>query len=142
MTCNEVSLVDIVRRLDRLLAKTQVRYGYAAGLLGVVLEISLHIVVGVVADDLDRVLVCTNRTVAAQTPELAFDGACCCGVRRCMLSQRQAGNVIFDTDGELLLRLILSQLFVYCEYRCRRSILGTLRMCLQEHSPLREGMLR
>ena len=124
VACNEVSLVDIVRGLDRLSTEAQMRYGYAASLLGVVLEVSLYVVIGVVADNLDGVLVCTNGTVAAQTPELTFDGAFCCGVRGCVLCQRKVGDVIHDAEGELLLRLFLSQLFVYSEYGRRRRILG------------------
>src|SRR5699024_7591536 len=122
---NEVCLIDVVRALDRLVAKTQMRYGNAAGLLGVVLEVCLYILVGVVTDDLDGVLVCTNGTVAAQTPELALGGALGCGVRSRLLFQRQVGYVVVDTQGEHVLGLVLSQLFVYCEDRCRRSILGT-----------------
>ena len=78
-----------------------------------------------VTDDLDGVLVCTNGTVAAQTPELALGGALGCGVRSRLLFQRQVGYVVVDTQGEHVLGLVLSQLFVYCEDRCRRSILGT-----------------
>ena len=50
---DEVCLIDVVRRMDRGLAETQMRTGNAAGLLGVVLEISLGIQIRVVADDLD-----------------------------------------------------------------------------------------
>ena len=50
--------------------------GDAAGLLGVVLEVRLDILIGVVADDLGGVLVGDDSTVTAQTPELALLGAC------------------------------------------------------------------
>ena len=36
-------------------------------------------------DNLDGVLVCTNGTVTAKTPELALDSAFCCGVGSCFL---------------------------------------------------------
>lgn len=71
----EVSLVDEVGRLDRSLTETQVRYSYAARLLRVVSEICLCIQVGVVADDLDGVLVSANGTICTQTPELAGGSA-------------------------------------------------------------------
>ena len=125
VACYEVSLVDVVRRTDRLVAKTQMRNGYAAGLLGVVLEVSLYELVGVVADDLDGVLVCTNGTVAAETPELALGRAFCCGVRCRLLLEGEVGNVVVDAQGEHLLRLCLSQLLVYSEYGGRGRILGT-----------------
>ena len=87
MAGNEVSLINIVRRADRLVTKTQMRNGYAAGLLGVVLEVSLYELIGMVADNLDGVLVCANGAVAAQTPELALGRALCRGVRRRFLLQ-------------------------------------------------------
>ena len=63
-----------------LVAEAQVADGDAAGLLGVILEVCLNVLVGVVADDLDGVLVGANGAVAAQTPELALDGA---GEQKC-----------------------------------------------------------
>ena len=47
--------------------------GQAAGLLGVVLEVALRVHIGVVADDLDGVLVGADGTVGAQAVELAGD---------------------------------------------------------------------
>ena len=81
MARDEVSLIDVVRALDGLVAEAQVADGDAAGLLGVVLEVSLNELIGVVADDLDGVLVRADGAVAAETPELALDGAFCRGVR-------------------------------------------------------------
>ena len=74
---HEVRLVDIVRALDRVIAKTQMGNGDTAGLFGIILEVCLNILVGVVTDNLGGVLVCSNRTVAAETPELALLRACC-----------------------------------------------------------------
>ena len=55
------------------------RNGDTAGLLRVILEVSLNELIGMVTDDLDGVLVSTNGTVTAETPELALDGAFCSG---------------------------------------------------------------
>ena len=60
---HEVSLVDVVGAADVLVAETQMADGHAAGLLGVILEVCLNILVGMVADDLDGVLVSTDRCV-------------------------------------------------------------------------------
>jgi dTDP-6-deoxy-L-talose 4-dehydrogenase (NAD+) len=65
---NEVSLVDVVGGLDGLVTETQVRNSNTAGLLGVVLEVSLYVLAGVVTDDLDGVFVCTDGAITAQTP--------------------------------------------------------------------------
>ncbi len=108
MAGNEVSLVDVVRALDGLVAEAQVADGDAAGLLGVVLEVRLNVLVGVVADDLDGVLVCADGAVAAETPELALDGAFCRGIRAvAVFLKREVRDVVDDADSELMLGLIL-----------------------------------
>ena len=125
MAGNEVSLGDVVRRLDGLIAETQVRNGNAAGLLGVILEVCLDVLIGMVTDDLDGVLVCTDRTVAAETPELAADGAFGSGIRRVLFVEREMGHVIDDTDGEAVLRFIGFEVFEGSKDACRRRILRT-----------------
>ena len=125
MAGDEVGLVDVIRALDGLVTEAQMADGDAAGLLGVVLEVGLHILVGMVADDLDRVLVCADSAVAAQTPELALDGAFCGGVRAVLvLFEREVRHVVHDADGELMLRLVLLQFVVNSEDGSRRRILG------------------
>ena len=125
MACNEVGLVDVVRALDLLVAESQVADGDAAGLLGVVLEVSLNVLVGVVADDLDGVLVSADGAVAAETPELALDGALCSGGGSSDLGQGEVSYVINDADSELTLHLILLELIVNSKDGCGRSILRT-----------------
>ena len=122
---NKVSLVDIVRALDGLVAKAQMADGDTAGLLGVILEVGLNILVGMVADDLAGVLVGADSTVTAETPEFAFDGASGRGGRSLGLFEREVGHIIDNADGELALHLCLLQLVVNSEDGSRRSILGT-----------------
>ena len=122
---DKVGLGHVVRRTDRRIAKAQVRDGDAAGLLGVVLEVGLDVLVGVVADDLDRVLVGADGTVATQTPELALDGAGGCGVGRILgLGQAQVGHVIDNADGELALGLVLLELLEDSERGRGRRVLA------------------
>ena len=75
MAGNEVGLVDIIGALDGLVTETQMADGDAAGLLGVILEICLNILIGMVADNLNGVLVCADSAVAAEAPEFALDCA-------------------------------------------------------------------
>ena len=82
--------------------KAQVRDGDAAGLFGVVLEVRLNVLIGVVADDLDGVLVCADGSVAAKTPELAGDRSGGCGVGHGVLGKGVTCNVVNDADGEAL----------------------------------------
>ena len=121
---NKVCFIDVVWALDRFVTKTQMGDGDTAGLLGVILEVCLYIFVGVVTDDLDGVLVCTNSTIAAQTPEFALDGAFCCGVWSFFFFQGQMSNVIVDAQGETSFWFCFCQLFIYCKYACRGGVLG------------------
>ena len=108
-----------------LIAEAQMADGDAAGLLGVILEVGLDILVGMVADDLDGVLVRADGAVAAQTPELALDGAGSSDVRaRSSPLEGQVGDVVHDADGELVLGRILLQLVVDGEDGGGRRILA------------------
>ncbi len=97
--------------LTKVLGPDCLADGDTAGLLGVILEVCLNIFIGVVTNNLNGVLVSTNGTVAADTPELALNGALSCSIR-CLriLCKRQVSNVIDNTNGELTLRSILLEL--------------------------------
>ena len=69
-----------------------------------------------VADDLDRVFVSAYGAVAAQTPELALDGALCGGVGSGLLFKRETCDVVYDTDGEVVARSVLLELLINSEY--------------------------
>ena len=62
---DQVRIAYIVRLLNGRVAETQVGLGQAAALLGVIGEVCLRVHVGVVADDLDGVLVRADRAVCA-----------------------------------------------------------------------------
>ena len=122
---HEVGLRDVVRRADRGITEAQVRGGDAAGLLGVVLEVGLDVLVRVVADDLDGVLVGANGAVAAETPELALDGAGGSGVGGVLrLGEREVRDVVVDADGELALGLVGLELLEDGEGRRGRRVLA------------------
>ncbi len=63
MAGDEVRTVDQIGRLNGRLAETEVRNGDAARFFGIVEEVCLRIHIGMVADDLDGILVCADRTV-------------------------------------------------------------------------------
>ncbi len=102
---DEVGAVDQVGALDRGVAEAQVADGDAAGLLGVVAEVGLRVLIGVVADDLDGVLVGADGAVRAQTIEHAADGARGSDVQRFAELQGGVGHVVVDADGEVVLLL-------------------------------------
>ena len=100
---DEIGRIDLVGAADGGIAKAQVADGQAAGLLGVVGEIGLRVLIGVVADDLDGILVGADGTVRAQTIELAGYGASGGGVELLPQLQGGAGQVVVDTHGEMIL---------------------------------------
>ena len=100
---NEVGHRDIVGGMDRLMSEAQVALGDAAGLLGVVLKIGLGVLIGVIANDLDGVLIGADRTVGTETPELAGDDALAGGHDVFSDRQRRKGDVVIDADGEVVL---------------------------------------
>ena len=108
--------------MDRALAESQMGTGNAAGLSGVVCEVSLGIQISVVADDLDGALVGTDCTVGTKTVEQA---ACVvgidCDVNR---SERQICYVVIDTDRELFLRIVLLEFFEDTVDMGRVGVLG------------------
>ena len=104
MAGHEVGLVDQIGGFDRRLAEPQVRYGDAAGFLGVVGEIRLRVHVGMVADDLDRRLVRAHRAVGAESPELAGGGAGRGGVDVFARRQRGIGDIVDDAEREPIFR--------------------------------------
>ena len=124
MTCNEVSLFDIIGRTDRFVAESQVRNGHAAGLLGVILEVCLCLHVGMVTDDLDGVLIRANGAIRAQTPELASLGSLRCNVRILGAVDGKVGHIVCDGNREFLLRCIAPQVFVYGQHIARLYVLG------------------
>ena len=99
----KVSHGDIVSGVDRLVPEAQVALGYTAGLLGVILKVCLRILVGIVADDLDGVLVRTDSSVRSETPELAGDNALAGCNDVFTHGERGVCDVIIDADCEMVL---------------------------------------
>ena len=113
VACHEVRLVDEIRAADELVAETEVRNGDTAGFLGVVCKVRLCVFVGVVADDLDGVLVCADRAVRAETVELARDCACVGSVDLFGDRERVERHVVVDADREAIF-LLTFHIFVDC----------------------------
>ena len=125
VTCNKVSLGDVIGGLDRRMTESQVGHCQTAGLLGVVVKVTLCVHIGVVADDLDGVLVCADGTVRTEAPELAGLRACRCGIRVLVCFEGQVRNIVHDADGELLLRIVaLFHVAVNSDDVSRLRILG------------------
>ena len=125
MAGNEVSLFDIVCRLDRFVSESQVGNGYAAGFLGVVLEVSLCFFICVVTDDLNGVLVCTNRTVCTKSPEFTSFCSPRSNIRIFGSVDGKVCNVVVDGKGKFFLWFCSPEVFVNSQNVTRLYVLGT-----------------
>ena len=69
--------------------------------------------VGVVADNLDGVLVCTNSTVSTQSVELGLEHAFSAQCHLFNLWQRCECNIVNDTNSEMVFGLWQCQIVEY-----------------------------
>ena len=125
MAGNKIGLIYKVGRFDGLFTEAEMRNGNAARFFGVVREIALSIKIGVVTDYLYGVLVGADRSVGAESPELAGGRAGRGGVADILDLKRKLGNIILNTDGETLLRILCVGVPENCGYLSRSGILGT-----------------
>ena len=126
MAADEGSVIftDEIRGMDRIRAEAQVGGGGGAGLLGVVFEVALGPVVGVQTDDLDGVLVGTDGTIGTQTEEHAVHGAAFRQQELGVISNGLEGDVIFNTDSEVVQRAVLLHFVEDTLDHCRGEVLG------------------
>ena len=123
MTCQEISLLDVIGRADRILAEAEMGFRHAARFLRIVFKIGLNIHIRIVADNLDGVFVRANCTVRAEAPELAAYRALVVNLNG-YVRQGQVRYVVDDAQGEVLLRLQRFHIAEYGVNRRRRHVLG------------------
>ncbi len=109
MAGEEVGLIDQIGTVDQVRTETQVGDRHRSGLLRVVVEEALGVVIGRLADDLDRVLVGPHRTVGAQAEEHRPVGLLRLADEVRVPRQAGAADIVIDADGEVVLRPILDQ---------------------------------
>ena len=104
MASYEVRCIYLIGRTDFTVAKTKVRASETTRLLRVVREICLTVLVGIVADNLYRVLVGTYSSVSSQTIELSLEHTF--ATHRNFINQWKRGkcNIVYDTYREVVLR--------------------------------------
>ena len=110
---HEIRLVDEVGGFDGLVPEPQVRNGKTARLFGIVEEIALRVLVGMVADNLDGVFVRADRAVAAQAVELAAHSALGRGVDKLGEIERRVGYVVGNADSEVVFGRFGGEAFVH-----------------------------
>src|SRR5262249_25787380 len=104
VTGDEVGPRHEVSRADRLWAETKVRDSDSARLLRVIYEIPLREIVCLLADDLDRILVSSDRAVRAQTVKQSPDDTLRLGRKLRVISEARARQIVVNPYGEMILR--------------------------------------
>ena len=104
MAGDEVRAVDQIGTFDRTRAEAQVGLRHGTGFLGVVFEVTLSEQVGVVRGDLDGVLVGADGTVRTKTEEQAAGHIVRFRLPGRIVRDAQVGEIVFDTNGEVLLQ--------------------------------------
>ena len=102
---HEISVADEVGRANWLRAETLMGSRDGAGFLGVVNEVTLRVVVRLLADDFDGIFVRSDGAVGTEADE---DTAADFGgfqVEIGFITERSAGNVVDDAEGEVVDRL-------------------------------------
>ena len=100
MACDEVGAVYIISGLNGGFSEAQVRNRYAAGLFGVICEISLNIAIRMVADDFDGFFVRANGSVGAESPEHTALVSGRGGIRSFPYFERKTGYIIVNADSK------------------------------------------
>ena len=108
MDGHKVGLTDEVGALDGFRPKAQMGNSARPGLLGVVDEVALGKVVGLLADDFDGVLVGADSAVGAETPEDRPHYTVRLDVEVGVEVQTGVGDVVHNADGEVVLGAIFS----------------------------------
>ena len=124
VAADEVGLGDQVAGADRARAEAQMGDGDGPGLLGVVDEVALGVVVGVLADDLDRLLVGADGAVASQAEEDGANDVIGLDGETIIVVEAGVGDVIVDAEGEVVLRFGLSEVVIHGLDHRRGEFLG------------------
>ena len=134
VTCHEVGSIYKIGRTDRSVTETQVRASEAARLLRVVGEVSLTVFVGVLTDDLHRVLVGTDCTVGTQAVEFSLIGRLVAESLFRKKGKRGEIEIIHDTHSEVILGLRECEVVKYRDDHGRSGILrGKTEAAAHDH---------
>ena len=109
MAGDEPRLADQIGRPDGVGADPEMRDRHRSRFLGIVDEIALGVEIRVLSQNLDRVLVGSDRAVGTETEEDCPLHLLALGGKRLVDVERKAGHVVDDSDGEMRFRLFPGQ---------------------------------
>ena len=124
MAGGEIGLRNQIAGADRLGAEAQVRGGHRARFLRIVYEVPLGKVIGILADDLDRVLVGADGAVGAQAVKHAAHGLGIFGRELRIVIDRGMRHIVHDADGEVVLALGARQFIQHALHHGGSEFLG------------------
>ncbi len=106
VACDKAGLTGAnqIGRVDGIRPEAQVRDGDRPRFLGVVDEVALCIVAGLLADNLDRILVGSHRAIRAQPPEHALHGISTFDGKSRVVLQAAMGHVVMNANCKVLFR--------------------------------------
>ena len=124
VTGQELRFGDEVAGANHIRPEAQVRHGDRAGFLRVIDEVALGVEAGLVADNLDRVLVGTHRAIRAESVEQAALHAVGLGREAVVHGKRGVGHVVIDAYREVILGRRLLQVVEHRLDHGGRELLG------------------
>ena len=139
MAADEARLPDQVARAQGSRAEAQVRDGHRAGLLRIVDEVSLRVVAGPLADDLDRVLVGSDGAVGAKAEEDRPHHVAGLDVELAVVVEGKMGHVVDDAHGEVAPGLRPRQLVEDACGHGRRVFLGRQAVASADYDRIERG---
>ena len=125
MAGDKIRAADQIGGTDRFRPEPQMRHGHAAGFLGIINEITLGVIVRAFADDFDGILVRAHRAVGAQAVKHRANHIVRLGRKFVVHRQAGAGNIVIDADGEMIFRLLRSEIVEHgLDHRRREFLRG------------------
>ena len=133
MARDEAGAADEIRRVNRTRTEAQMRNGLRAGLVRVIDEVTLRVIVGVLADDLHAVLVRADGAVRPESVEHGARHVVRLDVERRIVVEAQVRDVVLDADAETVARMFAQQLVEYGLRHRRREVLARNPVASADH---------
>ena len=105
MYADEVGALNLIGAANGTGAEAQVRNGAPARFVGVVYKVALRVIVGLFADNLDRILVCAHGAVGAEAPEHGPHTVFLLGAEGGVVIQARMRDIIMDANGEVVAQI-------------------------------------
>src|SRR5215475_5856837 len=103
--------------------ESQVGHGHSSRFLGIVDEIALGVVGGLLANDLDRVLIGADGAIRSQSPKHSAQPIARLGLKVGIIIEACKGHIVYDADSEMRLWVGSVHFVEYRLYHARGELL-------------------